>query len=246
MIKALIVEDDNNNRELLAHFLTQYCEGVDIIDSCSNVKDSIVAIEQKRPDLVFMDIILEDGTAFEIIDSIPDFIPKIIFTTAYSDYAIRAFKHCAIDYLMKPIQIEDLIIAVDKVITQKVNSDYFLRLKKLSEKIEGQNDGLIAIPTIDIIEFINQKDVVFLKADGKYSEFNLINGKKVVSSRNIGEYEFYLDKSVFFRCHNSFIVNLSFAKSINKKDGYFFELENNREIPISRRRRKDIMERFNL
>ncbi|WP_430405238.1 LytR/AlgR family response regulator transcription factor [Fluviicola sp.] len=245
-LKTVILEDEADNGFLLKHFLIKYCPDIEILNVLENVNEAIDFINKHSPDLLILDIMLENGTAFDVLDKLTISNYQVVFTTAHDDFAIKAFKYNAIDYLLKPIQIDVLLDAIDRVRKRIVDDNYYSRIDALKKLHANNNTELIAIPTGDKIEFIKSKDILFIKSDGKYSEFHTINNSFIVSSRNLGEYESYLDSSIFFRCHNSFIVNLSFVKSIDKVNGFFFEINQGIKIPISRRKKNELQERFNL
>ncbi|WP_341903925.1 LytTR family DNA-binding domain-containing protein [Fluviicola taffensis] len=245
-LKTVILEDEADNVFLLKHFLLKYCPDIEILTILENVNDAIDFINKHSPDLLILDIMLENGTAFDVLDKLTISDYQVVFTTAHDDFAIKAFKYNAIDYLLKPIQIDALLDAIERVRKRIVDESYYSRINALQKLHASSNTELIAIPTGDKIEFIKSKDILFIKSDGKYSEFHTINNSFIVSSRNLGEYESYLDSSIFFRCHNSFIVNLNFVKSIDKVNGFFFEMNKGIKIPISRRKKNELQQRFNL
>lgn len=241
---AVLVDDEPNNTELLMHFLKKYCPRVDVIGQADTKADAIEIIPQLEPDIIFMDIVLDEGTGFDVLEAIDTKNSQVIFVTAFDEFAIKAFKYNAVDFVLKPVEIEALIIAVNNA-AERVENKQYIEKQSLTALVEAMtnekiNQDFIAIPTIEKIEFIKTKTIVYCKSDGKYTEFHLKGGQKIVSSKNLGEYEQILDDQVFFRIHNSYIVNLNFVENINKAAGNYIELGNNISLPIAKRRQESL------
>lgn len=245
MFKTVLVEDEKNNLDLLNHFIKKYCKNIDVIASCSTYDQALSVLKAEEPDLVFLDIVLDRDTSFDLLQELgnPDF--QIIFTTAYDEYAIRAFKFNTIDYLLKPIIIEELVAAVNKV-AEKINENKTLdmgSIKNISQSFNTKHPAnFIMISGMDRIDFIHPDEVVYLKSTGRYTEFYLKDKKrKITSSKPIGEYENILDQDVFYRIHNSFLINLAQLININKRAGNYCEMSNGDSLPLSRRRYEGLM-----
>ncbi|MDB9885979.1 LytTR family DNA-binding domain-containing protein [Flavobacteriaceae bacterium] len=245
MFKTVLVEDEKNNLDLLNHFIKKYCKNIDVIASCSTYDQALSVLKAEEPDLVFLDIVLDRDTSFDLLQELgnPDF--QIIFTTAYDEYAIRAFKYNTIDYLLKPIIIEELVAAVNKV-AEKINENKTLdmgSIKNISQSFNTNHPAnFIMISGMDRIDFIHPDEVVYLKSTGRYTEFYLKDKKrKITSSKPIGEYENILDQDVFYRIHNSFLINLAQLININKRAGNYCEMSNGDSLPLSRRRYEGLM-----
>ncbi|MDA8917331.1 LytTR family DNA-binding domain-containing protein [Flavobacteriaceae bacterium] len=245
MFKTVLVEDEKNNLDLLNHFIKKYCKNIDVIASCSTYDQALSVLKAEEPDLVFLDIVLDRDTSFDLLQELgnPDF--QIIFTTAYDEYAIRAFKYNTIDYLLKPIIIEELVAAVNKV-AEKINENKTLdmgSIKNISQSFNTKHPAnFIMISGMDRIDFIHPDEVVYLKSTGRYTEFYLKDKKrKITSSKPIGEYENILDQDVFYRIHNSFLINLAQLININKRAGNYCEMSNGDSLPLSRRRYEGLM-----
>lgn len=244
---AVIVDDEPTNIELLSHFIAKYCPRIDIIGHADTKEDAISIIPQLEPNIVFMDIVLDEGTGFDVLEAIDTTNLQVIFVTAFDEFAIKAFRYNAVDFVLKPVEIEALIVAVNNA-AERLEKNQFIgddRINALVEamSLEKLNQDFIAIPTIEKIEFIKTNNIIYCKSDGKYTEFYLKDGKKMVSSKNLGEYESLLDDTVFFRIHNSYIVNLNFVKNINKAAGNYVELGDNISLPIAKRR-QDSLHKF--
>ena len=245
MFKTVLVEDEKNNLDLLNHFIKKYCKNIDVIASCSTYDQALSVLKAEEPDLVFLDIVLDRDTSFDLLQELgnPDF--QIIFTTAYDEYAIRAFKFNTIDYLLKPIIIEELVAAVNKV-AEKINENKTLdmgSIKNISQSFNTKHPAnFIMISGMDRIDFIHPDEVIYLKSTGRYTEFYLKDKKrKITSSKPIGEYENILDQDVFYRIHNSFLINLAQLININKRAGNYCEMSNGDSLPLSRRRYEGLM-----
>ncbi|GIQ61203.1 DNA-binding response regulator [Flavobacterium collinsii] len=255
-INAILVDDDFQNLELLKYFLTKFCPLINIIGEASNVEDSIKLINKLSPQVVYLDIQLHEKNAFEILDRIDFSEIEIIFVTAYNDYALKAFKYNAIDYIIKPIIIDDIVLATNKVImklNEKEQFNHFLKqepepihevitLPSKSESLIHPSTSDVAsnehltINSLDKMVIMRKEDILFCKSDGRYTTFFLDNNIEHVSSKNIGEYNAMLDKTIFFRIHHSYIVNVNHIAKINKKQGYYCEMSNGAKLPIARRR----------
>lgn len=242
-LAAVVVDDEPSNIELLEHFIKKYCPTVEVIGQADTKEDAIQIIPQLKPDILFLDIILDEGTGFDVLEAIHSDDLQVIFVTAFDNFAIKAFKYNAVDFILKPLQIEDLIIAVNNA-SERIGQKQFLetaRLRALMEAVSSEKitQEFIAIPTVEKIEFIKLNSIIYCKSDGKYTEFYLAENKKVfISSKNLGEYESLLDEKVFFRVHNSYIVNLNYVTNINKAAGNYIELQNGVSLPIAKRRQE--------
>ena len=236
---------------MLKHFIVEYCKDVQIVGVAGRVDQAIELIRAADPQIIFLDVMLEKGTGFDILDELKDLNARIIFITAYDDHAIRAFKYSAIDYLMKPVQIDDLVDAVDRAkgLIEGDNNRAQLEILLSELKEEKGHENTLAISMIDRVELVKLHSILCIEADGKYSSFKTDDKKRIVSSKNLGEYEKLLvtEDNQFIRVHNSFIVNTKRIESIQKrKEGIFCVLDDSSEIPVSRRKRDKLREIINL
>ena len=237
-LKTIIVEDEVNNAELLKHFINKYCSTIELIEICANKAEAVAAISKHKPDLLFLDIILEEDTAFDLLEEIDYTELHIIFVTAFDEFALKAFRFNAADYLLKPVQIDELIGAVNRIQERQENQDFLKKeqIQKLEEKIRKPSTKLVTVSNIDKVSFIKNEEILYCKSSGRYTEFYLKDKRKIVASKSLGEYEEELDKNHFYRIHKSFIVNLNSIEQINKKAGNYCELSDGSSLPISRRR----------
>ncbi|GAB5401015.1 MAG: LytTR family DNA-binding domain-containing protein [Aureisphaera sp.] len=238
-IKTVLIDDEGKNLKILEHFLSTYCPQVAVVGQAQTKSDAKDIIDREQPELIFLDILLDEGTGFDVLEEVQHKKAKIIFVTSYAEYAVKAFKYCAVDYLLKPLSIEDLILAVNKAYSD-IEREWYTSSDQIEQLTSSINDSsaldFIAVPSMDKIEFLKIKDIIYLKSEGRYTEFYLSTGVKIMSSKNLGEFESIVDKNVFFRIHKSYMVNLSHVANINKVDGSYCEMSNNVSLPIAKRR----------
>jgi two-component system LytT family response regulator len=241
-INAIIISEEKDMMLVLKKFEEENFMIMKIIGDADSVTNGIAIIKEKKPDVIFLDILFKDDLFFEMLEQLEFSIPKLIFISANENYAVNAFKHNAIDFILKPIDFNTIILAVYKAIkriemensyqTQKINNINILNSF-------NQANDYVAVSSLDKIELIPMSEIILCQADGKYTYFFLLNGKKVTSSRNLGEYGNVLDPNYFFRIHHSYIINLRHISKISKKDGYFCEFSNGIILPVAKRRQDD-------
>jgi len=241
-VNAIIISEEQETFQILKKFEEENAMIIEIIGNADCTKEVMTLIKEKKPDLIFLDIYLTDNLFFEMLEQLEFNIPKLVFISANKDYAVKAFKHDAVDFLLKPIDFNSIIMAIYKVIKRREMERSYQNQKinniNISNTINQKND-YVAVASLEKIELIPMSEITFCKADGKYTVFILSNGAKIMSSRNLGEYSTILDNSYFFRIHHSYIVNLRYIAKISKKDGYFCELSNGVILPIAKRRQDD-------
>jgi len=242
MIRSIIIDNETKSRKTLHIFLQKYCKDVAVIGEADGVASGIELIKKTKPELVFLDIEMTDGTGFKLLDSIDDIQFSVIFVTAYSEYAIKAFKISAIDYLLKPINPEELIEAIEKY--QKETG-----LKGIHNKLEVLLDNQnaikkIAFPTSEGIELVKINQIMHCEADDNYTFIYLNNKKRIMVSKTIKEYDIMLQEFGFFRIHQSHLVNLNYITNFNKNDGGFIVLENGKKLPVSRRNKQEFLDKL--
>src|SRR4051812_3251197 len=200
MLKSIIIDDELKSRESLRILIEDFCTGVEVSALCQNVAEGIAAIEKHKPDVIFLDIQMQRETGFDLLNKIKEIDFEVIFTTAHSEYAIKAFKFSAIDYLLKPIDIEELKSALDKV-EKKLHSNISERLEHLMQNLKpapAQNYKL-ALPTTDGLIFVRIDEIIYCEASSNYTQIFTHDGKKHVVSRTLKEYEDLLADHSFFR-----------------------------------------------
>ena len=244
MLRTVIIDDEEKSRQSLKRWLLKYCSGVGVVGVADGVASGIECIKEHKPDLVMLDIRMQDGTGFDLLKEIGPLTFQLIFTTAYDEYAVKAFKFSAVDYLLKPIDIEELEAAIDRVKTniKKQENKYDLQsiVKNLLEF--NNTDPRITISTDSTLEILRANNIIRLEADGSYTLFLMSDGRKILSSKSLKYYEELMEEYLFLRVHKSHIVNLSYVMRFLKSDGGSVELRNGDKVPISRRRRDAFME----
>jgi two-component system LytT family response regulator len=231
-MNAIVVDDEHRARLLLSAMLSEHCPQVQVVSACEDLAQAIKAIRREQPSLVFLDIEMPGHSGLELLDFFTDdeINFDIIFTTAYSEYAIRAFKMSAIDYLLKPIQPDELVQAVERV--EKKQSQ-LASLQLLKENLAGKSKKIV-LNQAKGIEFLDTADVLFMKGDGAYTEIFKQDGSKVVASKNLKQFEEMLnDQPQFLRVQKSYIINTNFVTSISKADGNLQAVIDNHLVPVS-------------
>jgi|ERR1035437_120572 two-component system LytT family response regulator len=245
MINAIIIDDEPNNIKNLNRLLQLHCPEVNIISTAFNAEEGKEVILKFRPDLIFLDIQMPGKNGFELLQSLPDHTFEIIFVTAYDQFGIQAVKFAAIDYLLKPINIEELKLAVKKVIQKNRVKKENLQLEnliQLLEKNQTKDEHRIALPTTKEIRFVKTQQIIRCESSNNYTTFYLDTGEKLIVSKPIYEYEELLKDYGFIRCHQSHLVNKKFIKSLVKEDGGSLLLEDKTQLPISKQKKEFIKE----
>jgi two-component system, LytTR family, response regulator len=243
MIKAIIVDDEPELRELNLSLLKNHFNEIEVAGCCGTVKEGVELIDLYKPQLIFLDIRLTDGTGFNILQKIQPYNYSVIFITAYNEFAIKAIKFCAIDYLLKPIDETEFCEAVDRALSTMNNNKLHEQIETFFNFYEKQNKvRKIVLKTTEAISIVDICDIVYCKSDSNYTTFYLKSGEKIMISRGMKEYDDLLSEYGFFRPHHSYLVNLQYISKLDKSDGGFLILKNNSEIPVSSRRKKRLIE----
>lgn len=246
MIHAVIIDDELSGRETLQTLLQNSCPQVKVISVAHSAQEGIRAINSYQPELVFLDIEMPNGNGFDMLERIGDIQFEVIFVTAYDKYAIRAIKHSALDYLLKPILAEDLVYAVAKAELKiaegiKNRTQYETLFSNLKGK--GKNPVKIAIPDATGYSFVELKNVIRFESFMNNSNVVLDDGKKIFVNKSLKEFEEMLGEE-FFRIHQSTIINLQHARKYIKGDGGFIKLSDGKECEVSRRRKEELLTRM--
>lgn len=240
MIRTVLIDDERANIELLKNLCRTYCPDVEIIGTAMNVDDGIQMIIQEKPDLIFLDIEIHDQTGFDILKVVPRYEYFVIMVTAYEKYAIQAIKNDAIDYLLKPVQLEELISAVDKV-RKALSSIRETILKPTVDPIE-----FLSVHYKDHIDLIRFDNILFLEVQNTSTRICVKPNQSLISSRTLKEHEAMLPTAHFMRIHNSYIVNIREVKKFIRSKTGSVVMSNDQEVPISASRKKDFLDRLNL
>ena len=240
-LQTIIVEDEEISREILKKYVAKYCPNVNVIGEASNIEDALVLIRNNELDLVFLDVEMPFGNAFDLLEKVGDRSFETIFVTAYDHYAIEALNSHASYYLLKPISIDELIKAVDHVISVKSKEER-LADTVLATNIETIN-GKITIPQQDGFEVLNVADIVYCKADDNYTEI-YINNSKIVVSKTLKYFEEALSQYPFARVHKSYLVNVNAVVKYRKGKGGSVVLSNGKEVLVSSTKKANLLSYF--
>ncbi|MBA2612723.1 MAG: response regulator transcription factor [Bacteroidetes bacterium] len=248
MIKALIVDDEEKSRIALKNLLSMYCPSVEVIKLCDSVNSALAAINKQMPDLVFLDIEMPFHNGFALLEKVKDPAFKVVFTTAYDHYAIKAIKYSAIDYLLKPIDSDELKAAVAKLKDNKhtpaqTSQNFEALLSNLKQK---GNNAKIAVPTFEGLQMINTSDIIKCTADESYTHITLIDKTKITVSRILKEYEELLSDLNFFRVHNSCLINMAHVTKYVKGDGGYVVMMDGSSVEVSRRKKNDLLSKLSM
>jgi two-component system, LytTR family, response regulator len=245
-IRTILIDDELRGLRVLEHLAKQIPE-ISIIQSISDAEEALNAIQTQSPDLVIMDIHMPKMNAFEILEQIskPTFIT--IFVTAYSEHALKAFKFSAFDYLLKPVEEEQFLLAVRKAIQSIERSEIKTDIKTLMHNINTIKDPLsmkLCINHVNGFSIISIDDIIYCEADSCYTIFKLTNGKQIISSKTLAEYESIMDHQLFLRIHRSFLINISKVLEYKKGNGGSVVMSNNLEVEVSRRKKDEFLNRI--
>lgn len=243
MIKAIIIDDELTAIKSLSWEIDNFCNGIEIIDSFTNPNEAISAINYLKPDCVFLDIEMPEMDGFQLLEKLQYRDFDLIITTAYDSYALKAFKESAIDYLLKPVDTDDLIKSVAKIKTNKTNNLLGKELIKIFESIAPKPSfNKISLILSGKTIFVNPNEILYCKSDGNYTEVYFISGKKEVLSKKIKDVETMINNTLFFRVHNSYLVNINHVKEFVRSDGQYLILENGSSIPVSRSKKHTLLQ----
>lgn len=247
MIRTIIIDDEKSSRETLSAFLKMYCPEIDLIAEADSAEQGIELLNKHAPDLLFLDVELPLGSGFDLLEAIDHTDFDVIFTTAHDQYALQAIKVCALDYLLKPINLAELKSAISKI-TMDNRKTSGSQLSTFVENVGNINKQLskIVLPTIDGFEVVHVNNIVRCQADKNYTIFVLENKTKVMVSKTLKEYEEMLTDFDFIRVHQSHLVNASHVQRYIKGTGGYVKMSDDSIIEVSRRKKELLMQRFQL
>ena len=245
MLKSVIVDDENKSGESLRILIEDFCDDVEVSTICKTVDEGISAIQQCQPDVVFLDIQMQRETGFDLLERLPEINFEVIFTTAHSEYAIKAFRFSAIDYLLKPIDLEELKASLAKV-RKKIGQGIGARLQQLMRNLRetsGENYKL-ALPTADGLFFVKVSSIVYCEASSNYTEIVTDDGRKHIVSRTLKEYDEMLSEYNFYRIHNSYLINLNAVKKYVRGEGGSVIMTTGQSLDVSKRKKEGFLARI--
>ncbi len=240
MIKAILIDDEQDAIESLSWEIKMFCKNIEILETLTNPKDAISAINYLKPDCVFLDIEMPEMDGFQLLSQLNYRDFDLVITTAYDNYAIQAFKESAIDYLLKPIDSDDLKKVVAKILKNKNKNNLGSDLKTALDSIlinQTKSVNKIALPLNGKTVFVKLDDILYCKSDGSYTTVFLINEEKYLLSKKIKDVEVLCNSNKLLRVHQSYLVNVNYINEYVKSDGYYLVLENKVTIPVSKSNR---------
>ncbi|MFA8341603.1 MAG: LytR/AlgR family response regulator transcription factor [Rhodothermaceae bacterium] len=246
MIKAIIIDDEISARDNIKTILLSCHKNVKVVGEAETVEESVKIINSEKPDLIFLDVELTDGTGFDILKKIKEKSFKIIFTTAHQNYAIDAIKFGAFDFMLKPYKTSELIDSVNKLINEHIDQYYSLKFEAMFSNINNSHPELkkIALKTAEKIHLVNIKDILHCGSENNYTHFLLNDGKKILVSKPIKKFDEMLTEHSFMRVHQSHLVNLNYIQHYDKQDGGMLVMTNNDRIPVSGQQKPYLLKYF--
>jgi len=247
MIKAIIIDDEQHCINTLRNDIAMFCEDVVIADACLSAKEGMLSIKRNKPDLLFLDVEMPWMNGFEMLEILNEIDFQIIFTTAYDQFAAKAFRVSAVDYLLKPIDPADLSSAVAKVSRALNEKKDNLKIKNLIHNARSPvAEQKIAIPNREGFDFLVIKDILYGRASGSYTELVLTENRKLLLSKALGEVEQLLPDSLFERIHHSILINVDHVRQFVKTSGTFIVMNNGDELNVSKSRKEHLLKRLGI
>ena len=245
MIKAILIDDETGNLELMKGLLQTYCTQVTVMAQATTINTAAALIEQHQPDLVFLDVEMNNESGFDLFKHFPKPNFQVIFATAHEKYALQAIKSSCLEFLLKPIDHRELTTAVEKFEKQQVTINQ-KKIEILLANIGNVKQQLdkIAIPTTDGFIFLNTNDLLYCEASNNYTIFCTNKNERITSSKTLKEYEEMLNPEVFFRCHKSWLINLNGVKKFSRTEGFRVQMQNDTWIDISVRKKEEFLKIF--
>lgn len=240
-MRAILIDDEQHCTETLRLLLEQNCPDVEILEATNDSRDGVQYINALKPDLVFLDIEMPHLDGFDVLRSVDSRNFSVIFTTAYDEFAIRAIKQSALDYLLKPIDREELINALAKA-RQEKNDIQLRQFDNLLEHIDGQHNRKVALPTLTGLELVLISDIVRCEAANNYTTIFIEGQNKIIVSKHLKEVESMINSRHFIRPHQSHLVNVEKVRRYVRSDGGYLELLNSDSVPISRSKKDEVVE----
>jgi two-component system LytT family response regulator len=245
MLSAIIIDDEVKGRIALKQKLQDYCPEVTVTGEAGDGIQGIALISQLNPKIVFLDIEMPRMDGFAMLQQLPEKKFHLVFTTAYDQYAIRAIRFAAFDYLLKPVDIEELRNTISKILASQERSDTGKKLEVLADNLQRNHSlNKIAIPSLEGLLFFNVDDIIHLEAQSNYTVIHFTNHPKLTASRTLKEFEELLPADLFFRPHHSHLINLKYLKRYIKGDGGQIEMQNGNYVDVARRKKEEFLQRM--
>lgn len=245
-LKALIIDDEGNAREMLEWLINTWCKEVEVVKLCASAAEGLAVIQSEKPDIVFLDIEMPHMNGFEMLEQLkgtPSF--ELVFTTAYDQYAIRAFRYSAFNYLLKPVDPDDLKLTVERILNKKHQATRE-QLDLLMEQMKSLRPTVqrIALSTGDGLRFVKTEEIIYCQAESNYTQVTLVNGERILVSKTLKDIDETLSGDTFFRVHNSFVININQIKKFVRGEGGYVLMNDGQQITIARSKRDEFFARF--
>jgi two-component system LytT family response regulator len=246
MLKAIIVDDEKVSREILQDYLGKYCTDVSVLALAESAAQGIECIKKHKPDIVFLDVEMPKGNGFDLLEQLEDINFETVFVTAFDNYAIQALNYSAAYYILKPVSIDELVTAVEKIKTQREKNQPALYTRILLENIHasGVQQQKIVLPLQDGFEVVSISDIVHCEAHDNFTDFYFVSKQKMMICRTLKFYEELLKGSGFLRVHKSHLINLNHVVKYTRGKGGQLTMSNNAVIDVSPNRKDELMEKF--
>lgn len=244
-MNVVLIEDELNQLDVLSGLVKELFPDINIVCTATSVSSGLSAIKQYQPDLIITDVVIQGGTSFDLLEQLENLDSEVIFTTSYEKYAIQAFKISAIDYLLKPIDREELKDAIEKARKRIDLEDTSSHLRLLLANVHSENDQVkVALPTMKGYSFVNADEILRCESDNTYTTFFLIDGREILVSKTLKSCEQMLEQFSFCRVHNSSLVNLKHIVEYMRGEGGVVKMKDDSEVAVSRRRKDQFLELF--
>jgi len=243
MLRVLIIDDESNIRNMIAEIIKSHCPNAEIIGQAGSVRDGKEKIKSLHPDLVLLDIKMDDGTGFELLDKLDRIDFKVIFITAYQEFALKAIKFSALDYILKPVDPEELINAVNDA-GKLISADQQSQIQHLKDSLSNtdQSEKRILLKTSENIHLLRVSDIRYCEADGGYTRFFTNQDQEILVSRPLAEYEDLFAEYGFYRVHKSFLANLHKVERFEKEDGGYLVIDGEVKVPVASRKKDQLIQ----
>jgi two-component system LytT family response regulator len=247
MLRSIIIDDEPQSAGILKNDLSQHCPMVEAVSVCHSAKEGIIAIKKEKPDLVFLDIEMPWMNGFEMLEVLGDINFSIIFTTAHDQFAAKAFRTSAVDYLLKPIDAVDLREAVKKAEKRNNQQDGNVNIENLLQNFkQPATQQKIALPNKDGYEFAEVSQIIYCQAEGSYTKVFLAGKKHILVSKSLGDIEELLPAALFLRIHHSTVVNINYVTHFVRSDGGYVKLQTGEQLPVSKSKKETVMNKLGL
>jgi two-component system LytT family response regulator len=239
MLKVVIIDDELNAREVIENTLLANCKNVEVVGRGESVKSGIEIIQEQEPDIVLLDVQMPDGTGFDLLSQLGKINFKVVFITAHQEFALQAFKFSALDFILKPVDSSELAAAIKKAEETLENKDIDVNMKILYDNLKNKSKETkkLILKSVDQIHAVNVKDIVRCESDGNYTLFFLSDGRKLLVTKILKEYDEMLQQYNFFRVHQSHLINIDFFETYKKADGGEIIMQDKSIIPLASRKK---------